>query len=338
MKQQGTLARGATAGVLAALAVAVWFLIIDTIQGRPLETPAFLASVLFGHKIALAGVAAIAGYTVVHFVAFVLVGIVLAAALRRFAVVPTSLLGIIVGLLLFDIVFYSGVVVTGVNVVKVLGWPEVAVGNLIAGLVLMEWLERTSDVREVTLGELLRGHRTVRQGLVAGVIGSVAVAVWFLIFDMIKGRLFFTPAALGSALFYNARGVQQVQINLTTVGGYTVFHVGAFLFTGLLASALAEQAEQEPRFVLGFALLFVAFETLFFGLLAIAANWLLDALNWGAIAGANLIAALAVGAYLWREHPSLREKLRDHHMDIDSDDRDDVDDEFIGPQVHHSSR
>ena len=160
-------------------------------------------------------------YTVVHFVAFVVIGILLASALRRFAVVPTSLLGIIVGLLLFDIVFYSGVVITGVNVVKVIGWPEVAVGNLIAGLVLMEWLEHTSDVREVTLGELLRGHRTVRQGLVAGVIGSVAVAAWFLIFDLIKNRLFFTPAALGSALFYNARGVHQVQINLTTVGGYT---------------------------------------------------------------------------------------------------------------------
>ena len=86
------------------------------------------------------------------------------------------------------------------------------------------------------------------------------------------------------------------------------------MFAGLLASALAEQAEQEPRFVLGFALLFVAFETLFFGLLAIAANWLLDALNWGAIAGANLIAALAVGAYLWREHPNLRAQLRDNHI------------------------
>ena len=39
MKQQSTLARGATAGVLAALAVAVWFLIIDTLEGKPLHTP-----------------------------------------------------------------------------------------------------------------------------------------------------------------------------------------------------------------------------------------------------------------------------------------------------------
>jgi hypothetical protein len=338
MKQQSTLARGATAGFLAALAVAVWFLIIDTIQGRPLHTPAFLSTVLFGHQIALSGTAAVAVYTIVHFAAFILIGLLLAGALRRFAVVPTSLLGIIVGLLLFDIVFYSGVVITGVDVVKVLGWPEVAVGNLIAGLVLMQWLEHTSDVREVTLGELLRSHRTTRQGLICGVIGASAVAVWFLIFDLIKNRLFFTPAALGSALFYNARGIHQVDINLTTVGGYTVIHVAAFMFAGLLASALAEQAEQEPRFVLGFALLFVAFETLFFGLLAIAANWLLDALNWGAIAGANLIAALAIGAYLWREHPNLRAQLRDHHMDLDHDDRDDVEDDYVGPPVHHNSR
>src|SRR5438552_251695 len=125
MKQQTTVARGATAGFLAALALAVWFLAIDTIKGQPFSTPGFLASVLFGTNVKVAGLLAVALYTVVHFGAFIVIGVVVAKALKRVEVLPTVLVGLLLGLLLFDIVFYVGVVMTGVNVVKVLGWPQV---------------------------------------------------------------------------------------------------------------------------------------------------------------------------------------------------------------------
>ena len=51
-------------------------------------------------------------------------------------------------------------------------------------------------------------------------------------------------------------------------------------------------------------------QVLFFGLIAIMASWLLDSIRWWTILVANLIAALAMGIYLWREHPSLRAELR----------------------------
>ena len=45
--------------------------------------------------------------------------------------------------------------------------------------------------------------------------------------------------------------------------------------------------------LLGLVLLFVTFEVLFFGLIAIMASWLLDSLKWWTILVANLIADIA---------------------------------------------
>jgi hypothetical protein len=335
VKSESTIIRGAIAGALAATAVAIWFLVIDTVEGRPFYTPSFLSSALLGRENMLATPAALAFYTVVHFVTFIVIGIGMAWLMRRWEVVATSLMGLMLGLLLFDVVFYAGVLITGVNVVRELGWPEVLVGNILAGLVMMEWLERTGEVREVGIGELLRQHRTTRQGLVAGFIGGCTVAIWFLVLDIILERALFTPSALGSAIFYGSRGVAAVQTNLVTVGGYSLLHIAAFTVFGLIISALFEQAEQEPRIVFAIVLLFVVFETMFFGLLAIMAFWLLDALHWTTIAGANLAAAGTMGYYLWREHPVLQRELRAHSMDLEDMDND-VDDPVLVTHGHQN--
>ena len=43
-------------------------------------------------------------------------------------------------------------------------------------------------------------HTIVRDGVVAGVLGATAVAVWFLGLDTLRGHPFATPAALGRGL------------------------------------------------------------------------------------------------------------------------------------------
>ena len=45
------------------------------------------------------------------------------------------------------------------------------------------------------------GRSALREGIVAGLIGAAVVALWFFVFDILRGRPFFTPGALGSALF-----------------------------------------------------------------------------------------------------------------------------------------
>lgn len=298
-------ARGAIGGALAATAIVLFFLIVDALEGRPLETPAFLASVLFGREELDRGVALIAGYTVLHYAVFVALGAVVAWALDRSRTPPALLLGIVVGFLLFDIVFYASIAITGVDVVRRLGWPSFLAGNLVAGLVLMGYLKHTWPTPVRRWRDALREHRTVREGLIAGLIGAATVAVWFFLIDAVLARAFFTPGALGSALFEGVDDPAAVRVTAGTVLGYTVVHVAAFLATGLVFSALLAGVDRSPPMIMGLLVLFVTFETLAIGVMAIVASWLLDVIPWWSIVVANLIAAAAMGAYLWKKHPHL---------------------------------
>lgn len=303
------LVRGVTAGIAGALALALWFLAVDLLQGRPFATPSFVAGTLLGREFEGATALGIMVYTLIHFAAFAAVGVLTAFLFDRLDARPRTLFGLILGFLLFDGVFYFGVVATGVNVVTELGWPAVLLGNLLAGLALMNVLSRLEPGPKTSWAQILAEHRVIREGLFAGLIGAISVAIWFLVLDLVRGQVLFTPAALGSAVLYGARGVAAVQITAATVLGYTVLHVAAFLMLGFLASTLAVAAERRPELILGLVLLFVVLEAAFIGFVAIAANWLLGALEWWTIAVANLIAAAAMGAYLWNEHPILQAEL-----------------------------
>jgi len=308
-KRNSILVRGLMAGFLAATALAAWFLVIDLIQERPLYTPAFVASALIGREFVSVDLGIILAYTAFHYAAFLALGIAVAWVMTKMETTPNFLLGVVLGFLLFDIVFYAGVAVTGINVVRSLGWPSVLVGNLLAGIVLMAYLHLSSDAPRVSWFELLLEHRVVREGIVAGLLGATVVVIWFLIFDAIAGRVFFTPAALGSALLFGARSVAEIQVTTETVLIYTLIHFAAFIALGLLAATLVLAAEEQPPIVLGMVLVFAASEALFIGFIAIAASWILGALGWINIAIANLLAALAMGAYLWGEHPTLRRQI-----------------------------
>ncbi|HEX7090921.1 MAG TPA: hypothetical protein VF192_12345 [Longimicrobiales bacterium] len=318
MRRPGSIViRGGAAGILAATALALWFLLVDALERRPLYTPAFLASVLLGREQVVVSVGLVALYTLLHYVVFTALGIFMAALLPRVIAAPSLLLGAVLGFLLFDIAFYLGVVVTGVDVVDILGWPEVLAGNVIAGVVLMAALRLTHAAPGASWPETLARHRIIREGVIAGLLGAGAVALWFFVIDAASGRLLFTPAALGSALFYGASEIAAVRIDAITVLGYTLLHVTAFLVAGMVAAAFATEAEEHPPLLLAFVLLFVTFETLFIGLLAIIAAWLLDALQWWTIAVGNIIAAIAMGIYLWREHPALRRVMSDREHPLE---------------------
>lgn len=318
----GILGRGLTAGLAAAIAVAIWFLLIDASQGVPFRTPALLSGGLLGVDPAEVGAGLIFGYTVVHFLAFVAAGVGTAWLVSKMPVSPGAVLGLVLGFLLFDLMFYGSVLVTGVDVVNELGWPEVLAGNLIAGVVLMKVLHATGTSKPAQWLHVLDDHATTREGLYAGLIGAVAVAVWFLAFDIVQERPFFTPGALGSALFLGAGGVNEIVVSAQTVLGYSAVHLTAFLVAGLLAAWLLRQAEDNPPILLAGLVAFVAFEALFLGLLAIVAQFLLGPLAWWSIVGGNLIATVCMGLFLWRRHPGLVHELDSAHL-FDRDDTSD---------------
>jgi hypothetical protein len=154
-----------------------------------------------------------------------------------------------------------------------------------------------------------------KQGLVVGLIGAVTVAVWFFILDMVRGRPFFTPAALGSTVFLGVRDLESVQVTGGIILGYSAVHLTAFILLGTLVVVIARGARKTPPLILGALLVFVTFQALFMGVLAIAAEHLLGALAWWGVAIGNLLAAVTMGYYVWEKDPALKEALAQEPFD-----------------------
>ena len=150
--------------------------------------------------------------------------------------------------------------------------------------------------------------RISTEGIVAGLIGAVTVAVWFFILDAVQGRPLYTPTVLGTALFGNASALdapQHLPASFETALMFTWVHVLAFAVLGGIAAYLLTLAERDPNYGFGILLFFVVF---MFGFLVVAmtfAESVLHALAWPAILVGNLLAAAAMAIYFRRHHPNL---------------------------------
>jgi len=152
--------------------------------------------------------------------------------------------------------------------------------------------------------------RVVREGFAVGLIGALTVAAWFLIIDTVAGRPLYTPAVLGSAAFQGLRDPANVVIGFDSVGAYTALHVLLFIFVGLIASAMAAEAQKSPEVLWLLAEFFIVFEFGFYAAVGILFSPVLAALATINVAVGNLLAAAGMGYYLWRAHPELRARLR----------------------------
>ncbi|MDB4884906.1 MAG: hypothetical protein JWN79_344 [Gemmatimonadetes bacterium] len=149
-------------------------------------------------------------------------------------------------------------------------------------------------------------HTITRDGIVAGVLGATAVAIWFLGVDLAYGQPFATPAALGRALL-RIFGPPGSEGTVVFVAAYTIFHYAAFIVVGLIASAIVHAARYQPAVLAGAMMLFVAFEVGFYGLSAALGEFPDFGSLGGVLVGTgNLIAAGVMGTYLWRTHPELK--------------------------------
>ena len=312
---RGIISRGVVAGVVGASVLAFWFLVVDGSQGEPFRTPGFLGGALLGTDAIDPGFGPVILFTLVHYAAFVGVGLAVSWSLSKIHTTPNVFLGLALGFGLFDLVFYTSVAVTGIDVIGEFGWPAVLVGNLMAGVALMSFLHYTGARPPISWWTILGQNRVFKEGLGAGLVGAGTVAGWFFIVDMGRGQPFFTPGALGSALFLGSTDPTAVSVSIATVAGYTIIHIGAFFALGFVAAALAGYAEDTPPLIIGAVMLFVAFEAFFVGLMALSAEFLLSTLAWWSILVGNVLATLSMGSYLWIKHPKLRQTLATNAMD-----------------------
>jgi hypothetical protein len=232
-----------------------------------------------------------------------------------FAAPPRLLLGAVFGLVLQEIVFYSGLSLSGAPRLDVVPWPHVIGANIASGLVLMTYLHRAEhDPRP--LAPAWRDHPVVTRGVVTGLIGAIAVAAWFFVLDIAAGAPLRTPAALGSALLLGAAGPAEVTVTFGLVATYTVVHVAAFLVAGVVLVAVAEEVERVPAMALLVVLAGIVLEGLVVATLAVGAEWVLGTLGWWSVVVGNLIAVLAMGWQVWRTHPGLQHRLLHETLNV----------------------
>ena len=151
-----------------------------------------------------------------------------------------------------------------------------------------------------------RPEKLLTRGLVTGLYGAVAVAVWFFLLDQSEGHPFRTPAALGSALMLGASRIEAMEVSFRVVATYTLVHIVAFAAAGTAFVAIAEQVERSSSLVLLTIPVAIALEAVVVTALALRADWVLGAIGVWSVLVANLLAVVAMGWYVWRTHPMLR--------------------------------
>ena len=135
---------GAKAGLLGAAAVAIWFLILDTVNGHPLFTPSVLGQqVLFRSRGPATGavmVDAVVAYTFLHAGVFVLFGLLVTKlvhlavdqAIFRFALMMTFVV--------FEIFFLGVTYIFFAESAGLFSWWSILVANTCAAAVMGYYL------------------------------------------------------------------------------------------------------------------------------------------------------------------------------------------------------
>lgn len=295
---------GVIAGLIGAVIVAVWFLIYDAAHGRPFRTPALLGAAAFRGVADPATVSStpglVAQYTVLHGVVFALIGLLVAWLIVSAQRAPAGMLVLFIVLVSFEVFFLALLVLLAHPVLDEIAWWTILVANALAALGMVAYLL----LRHRALARVLLGPWTAiaREGLVAGLLGATVVAVWFLFHDLAIGEPLRTPAILGAVLLEGARDPSAVQVSVGLVARYTVLHGALFVAFGWLAAGLLAAADREPRLLFVFVLLFCCFEVFFGVLLAVLAEWVLEAIAWWTVLVANLLASAAMLGYFFRGH------------------------------------
>jgi hypothetical protein len=143
---RGLVEEGVLCGLIGAGVVAVFFLFIDSLQGRPLHTPSLLGSVLFLERtVADAGpvdLTIVFAYTGVHALLFLLAGVGVAWMVSQFDRNPQFGLVLVLLFVLFQAVLFGLEVSLVPSLVGALGAGIVAVANVLAAVAMFGYLLR----------------------------------------------------------------------------------------------------------------------------------------------------------------------------------------------------
>ena len=129
---------GLVAGLVGAATIAVWFLILDSLSGRPLYTPTVLGTALFRRggttplSEILPNLEMVLMFTWVHGLVFVAIGGIVARLLALSERQPSVGFGILMLFVFFEFGFIVAAMFFAEPILHALAWPAVLVANILA--------------------------------------------------------------------------------------------------------------------------------------------------------------------------------------------------------------
>ncbi len=129
---------GLVAGLVGAATIAVWFLILDSLSGRPLYTPTVLGTALFRRggttplSEILPNLEMVLMFTWVHGLVFVAIGGIVARLLALAERQPGVGFGVLMLFVFFEFGFIVAAMFFAEPILHALAWPAVLVANILA--------------------------------------------------------------------------------------------------------------------------------------------------------------------------------------------------------------
>ena len=152
-----------------------------------------------------------------------------------------------------------------------------------------------------------------RYGIPSGIVGAGVVAVFFLIFDLLAGRPFATPAALGATLFLGQTFDLSAPPQGVLIAAYTAMHAVMFTAIASLLTVGLFSGREAPRpsgslWISLTGIGFLLVEGFFVAFTLLAGESLWAGLGFLRITVANVLAAAGMASMLtWFVARALRD-------------------------------
>lgn len=162
VEQHNSIREGIYAGIIGATAIVVWFAIIDLLAAQPFHTPDILGAGLIsvlGKPPMMPDTAAvrIIVYTIFHYVAFALVGIVIAKIVHQSARTPAVLAGALVAFVAFELGAIGLTTLLTESRLGGMAWYQIFLANLLATALMFWYMWRRHPALRADLDRALKG-------------------------------------------------------------------------------------------------------------------------------------------------------------------------------------
>lgn len=155
-ERHNSISEGVYAGFIGATIIAIWFAVIDLMAGLPLHTPDLLGAGLLsvlGKPPMMPDTVAfhVFAFTILHYVAFSVVGIIMVKIVHQSARTPAILAGFLIAFVAFEI---GAIGLTSLLTESRLGgmaWYQVFIANLLAaaGMFWFLWKRHPGLARNI---------------------------------------------------------------------------------------------------------------------------------------------------------------------------------------------